>query len=337
VAPHFHRHEVTPTARDHQLDPGPPSWPPWICPRHAKRLEEAGDELRCPHGDAYTRVDGIPRFVDASSYADAFGEQWRRFHRTQLDSYTGTTLSRDRARRCLGPLWDDLAGKNILECGCGAGRFTEVLLERSARVTSIDLSRAVEANAANFPPGASHRIAQADVLALPFPPGSFDVVFALGVVQHTPDPERTIAALYEQVRPGGALVFDHYSRHVQWLVSVRPLVREVLRRLPSQPRFAITDALVRALLPVHRRAGRFGIVLRRISPVEAYYTTYPELSNEHQIEWARLDTHDALTDRFKHFRTCDEIARTLERLGARDIWCESGGNGVEARATRPLA
>ncbi|HEY0787434.1 MAG TPA: methyltransferase domain-containing protein, partial [Thermoanaerobaculia bacterium] len=88
-----------------------------------------------------------------SSYADAFGAQWRRYSRTQLDSYTGTTISRDRLRRCLGEeLWEGLSGRKVLEAGCGAGRFTEVLLERGAILTSVDLSDAVVANAENFPP-----------------------------------------------------------------------------------------------------------------------------------------------------------------------------------------
>jgi SAM-dependent methyltransferase len=43
-------------------------------------------------------------------------------------------------------LFSSLAGKHVLEAGCGAGRFTEVLLKAGAYVTSIDLSSAVEAN-----------------------------------------------------------------------------------------------------------------------------------------------------------------------------------------------
>jgi 2-polyprenyl-3-methyl-5-hydroxy-6-metoxy-1,4-benzoquinol methylase len=41
-------------------------------------------------------------------------------------------------------LWAELAGKQVLECGCGAGRFTEILLAEGAQVTFIDLSEAVD-------------------------------------------------------------------------------------------------------------------------------------------------------------------------------------------------
>ena len=63
---------------------------------------------------------GIPHFVASDEYAANFGAQWNLFLKTQLDSYTGVPISRDRLRRCLGEeLWSDLRGKAVLECGCG--------------------------------------------------------------------------------------------------------------------------------------------------------------------------------------------------------------------------
>src|SRR5437016_3317155 len=130
-----------------------------------------------------SHINGIPRFVPNSNYAAAFGTQWKKYRLTQLDSYTGTTISKDRAQRCIGEtLWNKLEGKQVLECGCGAGRFTEILLAEGACVTSIDLSEAVDANQENFSQNETHRIAQADILQLPFAPQQFDVVFCLGVI-----------------------------------------------------------------------------------------------------------------------------------------------------------
>jgi 2-polyprenyl-3-methyl-5-hydroxy-6-metoxy-1,4-benzoquinol methylase len=314
-----------------------PDWPPWTCPVHRALVYETDGELQCPRGHAYHVVQGIPRFVEGSTYSDAFGLQWKRHRRTQLDSFTGTTLSRDRARRCLGSgLFERLEGIHVLEAGCGAGRFTEVLLAQGARVTSVDLSDAVEANQENFPQNDRHRIAQADMRALPFEPRSFHVVFCLGVVQHTPVPECTIAALYDQVRPGGWLVFDHYRHRLRWWLSTAPLFRAVLKRMPPDQGLRATDWLVRSLLPIHRRAhGLTGTLLRRISPVQTYYHAFPELSSESQRDWAYLDTHDALTDWYKHFRTPSQIAHTLRDLGLVDIWVGLGGNGLEARGRRP--
>jgi SAM-dependent methyltransferase len=313
-------------------------WPEWHCPMHRTKIDQ-GDTLACSGGHAFSRRNGIPRFVTNSNYADAFGAQWKKFRLTQLDSCTGTTISRDRARRCMGEqLWSDLEGKQILECGCGAGRFTEILLAKGAYVTSIDLSEAVDANQENFPQNETHRIAQADILYLPFAPNQFDVVFCLGVVQHTPNPEQTIAKLYEQVKPGGTLIIDHYTHNLSWYTKSAPLFRRYFRRLPPAKGIEYTERLVNIFWPLHNMARHFypaQMVLSRLSPVICYYRSYPNLSEEVQREWALLDTHDSLTDWYNHFRTRGQIRQTLEQFGMLEIWCEYGGNGVEARGRRP--
>jgi 2-polyprenyl-3-methyl-5-hydroxy-6-metoxy-1,4-benzoquinol methylase len=315
-------------------------WPEWRCPSHGNGLEDQDDVLVCPNAHFFSRRNGIPRFVTNSSYTGAFGTQWKKYSLTQLDSYTGSTITRDRAHRCIGEaLWSQLEGKQILECGCGAGRFTEVLLAQGAYVTSIDLSEAVDANQENFPQGETHRIAQADILRLPFAPQQFDLVLCLGVIQHTPNPEETIARLYDQVKPGGALVIDHYTHNLSWYTKAAPLFRRYLRRLSPEKGIKATEQLVNIFWPLHRMARHFypaQILLSRISPVLCYYSAYPDLGDELHREFALLDTHDSLTDWYKHFRTRGQIRRTLENLGLQEIWCHHGGNGVEARGKRPL-
>jgi 2-polyprenyl-3-methyl-5-hydroxy-6-metoxy-1,4-benzoquinol methylase len=314
-------------------------WPQWHCPFHRRQLNDRGDSLICPEGDRFSYRKGIPRFVSQYNYADVFGAQWKKYCLTQLDSYTGTTITRDRISRCLGEkLLGTLDGKQVLECGCGAGRFTEVLLTKGAYVTSIDLSEAVEANQENFPQSDSHRIAQADILQLPFSNQQFDVVFCLGVIQHTPNPEETITYLYENVRPGGTLVIDHYTHSLSQYTKTAPLFRRYLRRLPPKDGIRCTERLVGALLPLHKMVRHVypaQMLLSRLSPVICYYHVYPELSDELQREWALLDTHDSLTDWHKHVRTRRQIRRTLELLGLCEIQCWYGGNGVEARGKRP--
>ena len=319
--------------------------PPLACPRCDAALDWADDAsaVSCPTGHRWPVAGGIPRFVAADGYARAFGLQWLTFRRTQLDSHSGTTISRDRAHRCLGAtlLADLAAGRaaSVLEVGCGAGRFTEILLEAGAAVTSVDLSAAVEANAENCPPSARHRVLQADVEALPFAPRQYDVVFCLGVIQHTPSPETTIARLYDQVRPGGVLVIDHYAKDPGWWLSAKPLWRAVLKRLPPDVSLRWTNRLVSVFLPLHARIqarGPLQSLLARVSPVMCYYSVLP-LTDEGHREWALLDTHDSLTDWYKHRRTPAQLRAAVERLGADVERCEPGGIGVELRARRPLA
>jgi len=316
------------------------SLPDLVCPQHGgKALSRLADGWRCQQGCVYAVRDGIVRFVPTSNYAAAFGLQWNRYRRTQLDSYTGAPLTEQRLRRCLGDdLWDHLQGKKILEVGCGAGRFTEVLLARGASVYSTDLSDAVAANRDNFPESDRHRIAQADVCSLPFAPGQFDIVLCLGVVQHTPSPDKTVASLWSQVACGGWLVIDHYAYNLSYFTKTAPAFRAVLKRLDPERALRITDGLVRTLLPLHRAARHaypLQALLSRLSPVQAYYHSLPELNDELQREWAMLDTHDTLTDWYKHFRTRGQVERLLTRLGAHPVWCERGGNGIEARGMKP--
>jgi hypothetical protein len=73
----------------------------------------------------------------------------------------------------------------------------------------------------------------------------------------------------------------------------------------------------------------------RWSPVVDYHYMYPQL-NEHRLyEWAILDTHDTLTDHYKHFRSADQIEATLRSFGMHNIQTTYAGNGVEVRAWKP--
>ena len=282
--------------------------------------------------------EGIPRFVSGNSYASLFGDQWKQYRKTQLDSYSGTTISTDRINRCLGGLRNDLAGKTVLEAGCGAGRFTEVLLRKGAKLVSSDLSMAVEVNVENFPVSDDHLVIQADINDMPFKDESFDVVICLGVIQHTPSPEQTIENLYKLVKKGGSLIIDHYTFSRSQLFRLAPLYRMWLRKKPSSKTISLTQALVKKYLPLHKKASGkklLSVLLNRVSPVISYFDTLPQLNDRQQEEWALLDTHDSLTDWYKNFRNKEQIQTILNKAGAVEIWCEYGGNGVEARCKKP--
>ena len=316
---------------------------------HPGPAVEESKHLTCPQGCRVPVEGGVPRFTASESYAAGFGLQWLAHARTQLDSATGTHISRDRLARCVGGL-DVVGGRAVLEAGCGAGRFTEVLLDAGARVVACDLSRAVEANLANFRGRPGHFVCQADLARLPVARGSFDVALALGVLQHVPRLDAAIGELAAALRPRGLLVLDHYAPPPEagraWRVAAaltpRALMRHALLRLPPRSAQTVSTGLTRTLLPLHRLLWRRGPVVdrvrrlfRRVSPVVDHYDRLPELTRDQLAEWAVLDTHDALTDRYKHLRTADEIRASLAAAGLVEIEVAYAGNGVEARARKP--
>lgn len=295
-----------------------------------------GGSLQSADGHTYPIVNGIPRFVPSENYAADFGAQWNRFPKTQLDSHSGITLTEDRLARCMRGELANLSGKRVLEAGCGAGRFTEVLLKHGAIVDAFDFSSAVEANAAN------HRqvgltLAQADIEKIPFPHQNYDYVICLGVLQHTPNTEYSIARLWMMVAPGGCLVIDHYAWN-KWLTLPPPLgdaeklYRSVILRMDPKKRYRSVKALVDFWFPIYwaTRNSRWARrILSRTAGIHFYYPTIPLKSREQHYEWSLLDTHDGMTDAFKRYRTPKAIERTLRDIGAKDIHVVSDGNGVE--------
>jgi SAM-dependent methyltransferase len=301
------------------------------------------DRLRCPSGCEIRIVRGVPRFVESSHYAAGFGLQWKHFSKTQLDSDTGTTISKDRLTRCVGGSLEILKDKSVLEVGCGSGRFTEVMLAAGAQVFACDLSEAVEANYENCSGAENYFVCQADLRQLPVEPHSFDVVVCLGVIQHTPSPEETIGKLSSYLKPSGLLVIDHYAPGYSQNFLQRNL-RRVLIRLPASVAKPLALALARCLLPAHRLSwtngrgsGRYRRFLLQHSPVVDYYDAYRELGTVRLSQWSVLDTHDTLTDYYKHLRTAEQIRESLRSCGLVDIEVSYGGNGVEARAKMPVS
>jgi len=308
---------------------------PFVSPTSGGALRPIGDAL-LGTGERFPIVAGIPRFVSTGAYVESFGLQWNIHTQTQLDSYTHAGLSTQRLARCLGFAPARLAGLTVLEVGCGAGRFTEVLVQAGAFVHAVDLSNAVDANRRNIGERPNYVVAQADLLRPPFPAGSFDVVLCLGVLQHTPSPKASVAALWRMVKAGGLLVIDHYTWSLSRVTKLAPLYRAVLKRIPPAAAKRVTNALVDWFFPIHWRARKVTVaqrLLSRVSPCLAYCHIYPQMSRELHEDWCRLDTFDELTDHYKHLRTTGQIRRLLEGLGGLDV--TAGGEGQRRRGSLP--
>jgi SAM-dependent methyltransferase len=292
------------------------------CPACAAAIEQApdGNSLQCLScGTAFPVVGSIPRFVPPENYAANFGFQWNRFRGTQLDSHSGAPVSRARFVRETGWSPDDLQGKLVLDAGCGAGRFAEIASE-TATVVAVDYSSAVEACRANLPRDNVH-VVQADIYALPFESGTFDAVYSLGVVQHTPDVERAVKALVAPLKPGGELVVDVYVRSWKGWLHPRTWLRPITTRMDSRRLFQMIERAAPALMTVSNGVGSIPVVgrlLRRFVPV-ANYTGILPLSDAQLHEWAVLDTFDWLAPKFDQPQTAEILEQWLTEAGLTDV------------------
>ena len=96
----------------------------------------------------------------------------------------------------------DLAPKTLLDVGCGRGEFAAALEEAGIGVTAVDESERMVALTA----GRGVQARQADVRALTFAHGAFDLVVANYVLYHVPDIRGALTEIARVLRPGGTLV-----------------------------------------------------------------------------------------------------------------------------------
>lgn len=286
----------------------------------------------------YPIRDFIPRFVPESNYADSFGMQWNRFRRTQLDSYSGQSISADRFWAATAWSRERLAGAWVLDAGCGAGRFAEIALAAGARVVALDYSSAVDACRANLEHSPNLHLVQGDIYALPLQPRSFKFVYSLGVLQHTPDVARAVAALPPMVAPGGQLCVDFYERSWRSVLQPKYWLRPITKRIDSERLFALCQACVPALFRLSELARRVPVVgrgLKHFVPV-ANYTGVLPLSAEQHVEWSLLDTFDWLSPEFDNPQTPGRVRRWLEVAGLERVEVVKSGH-LTGRGVAPDA
>jgi SAM-dependent methyltransferase len=122
--------------------------------------------------------------------------------------------------------FDGLAGRRVLEVGCGAGVDLARFARGGATVTGVDLApSAIELARTNFAQqGLVGRFEVANGEALPFADATFDLVFAHGVVQYTADPQRLVDECRRVLVPGGQAIFQVYNR-ISWLNALSKLMK----------------------------------------------------------------------------------------------------------------
>lgn len=237
----------------------------------------------------YPIRDGIPRFVQsADDVARHFEQEFLAFvdqdsdlddpdlleyyflTRTGIDPTVYDALPLDAYRTSLPddarfePDFSALDHGRILDAGCGPGRFTRVVGSRcpNARVVGLELGGHVDRAAARSSDLPNVSFVQGSVLAPPLKRSSFDYVFTLGVLHHTPDPSGGVVRLADLVAAEGSLTIwvyppTYWGRGPQRVVN--KFVHRRLSKLPPRRGFAVCR---RWLYPVGR--AQMHIARRRL-------------------------------------------------------------------------
>jgi len=127
------------------------------------------------------------------------------------------------------------ADRDVLEAGCGIGTDAMRFTLSGARYTGVDFSPSALALGRRRARGTDARFVEASILDLPFPDGSFDLVYSNGVIHHVPETQRAIDEFHRVLRPGGtAIVMVYHRNSLNFYVSIM-VVRRLLASLLLVP------------------------------------------------------------------------------------------------------
>ena len=128
-----------------------------------------------------------------------------------------------------------IAGKRVVDVGCGGGILAEAMAARGAEVTGIDLGekpiKVAALHALESGARVDYRVQSAEALAQERPE-SFEVVTCMEMIEHVPEPASTVLACARLVRPGGWVFFSTINRNPKSFLFAIVGAEYVLRLLP---------------------------------------------------------------------------------------------------------
>ena len=129
-----------------------------------------------------------------------------------------------------------VAGKRLVDVGCGGGILAEAMAQRGATVTGIDMGEAPLAVARlhQLESGVEVDYQQSTAEQLAAKEGaSFDIVCCLEMLEHVPDPGAVIAACAALAKPGGAVYFSTINRNPKAFAFAIVGAEHILQLLPA--------------------------------------------------------------------------------------------------------
>ena len=164
-----------------------------------------------------TGDDDIPELTDHETQNraawDADADAYQDRHGAQLADSSGLAWGTYQVPEAELRILGDVAGKDILELGCGAAQWSIALAKVGARPVGIDLSERQLEHARRLAAeaGVDFPLIHGSAEHVPLPDASFDIVFCDHGAMTFADPYRTVQEAARLLRPGGLFAFSHHT------------------------------------------------------------------------------------------------------------------------------
>lgn len=262
--------------------------------------------------------------------------QWNRFQIVRPEEDRATFRNRT------GLDIESLSGRDVLDAGCGMGRYARIAHELGSRsVTGIDLSWSLT-GAREVTRGCEHvSLVRGDLLWPPLRAKSFDHIYSLGVLDHTPDPRGAFLQLAQLLRPGGRIVVWVYRQERAFLEWMKDAQRAVSTRLP----LPVLVAMSRVSAPIGALKRR--MCASRVRPIErlgvALHVLTLGVSMHPDAEVRVCDTLDWYAPKYMSRHTDDDVREWFNAAGLVDVvdlskqahFHVGQGHGVNFAGSRP--
>lgn len=234
---------------------------------------------------------------------DEWADQWTRFFDESDFLFTEWIQPRTYA---------DFAGQVVLDAGCGPGHHILHVAPHAKQVIGVDLNtlEIAQHNTAHLN---NVEILRGD-LAHYRPTQPVDVLYCIGVIHHTDDPDATFENLYQCLRPGGLMIIWCYAQEGNELVRsiVEPLRKQFLVHLPRTALQWLSWFITLSLYPIIYSV--YLLPIRRL-PFYQYFENWRKLSPRRNM----MNVFDKLNAPQTHFISRQQVDRWFDASRFDDV------------------